>query len=776
MHSGHRCRPLQRHQALAATLLSVLCAPALAQTTAQAADQGKLEVAQALPPITVIGSKDDAAALVGSGQYVDREDITRQGYDDIHRLLREIPGVYVREEDGYGLFPNISLRGVDPGRSAKLTLMEDGVLTAPAPYTDPAAYYSPTAGRMHGIEVLKGSSQVRYGPHSTGGVINYLSTPIPDSREGYIRSVFGSDNEFRNQVWVGETVESAGSGRFGYLVEIYQRSTDGFKELDQPQTRVGPGAGDTGFSNIEPMIKLSWEPATALRQRFEFKYGYTDRDADETYLGLTTADFDANPYRRYAGSRFDNIATEHQRSYLRHSIAFSEATQLTTTAYYNEFHRNWFKIFGVNDGTANVSLGAALADPAQSQALAVLRGEAAGNLRYRNNNREYSLRGVETQIAHAFATGSIEHRLHGGLRLHEDDIFRFQNDETFTQDDSGAITGHVINPPGSQENREARTRALSAWLEDEIRIGRLTLRPGVRIEDLDWDVANFNSGSSADGGDSFYTAGIGVNWEQRPGFNWFGGLYQGISPPDPGSGTAAVPAKEERSLSLEAGLRYSNGAGLSSEAVLFATRFDNLIVTGNLGASGTGDGGAVGEVDVYGLEYALRFDPLASREGTLQLPMFLAVTYTSAEIANDSTGSGTGGGNVESIFSGGRKGAELPYIPEWQATAGIGLRAGIWALDLQAQYVDAVWATALNSREEVILAAADTLAPDARGGRIDSIFLVDLTASAQVHPRVKLFANVFNLLDNEYIVSRLPEGPRPGAPLTALVGIEARLF
>jgi Fe(3+) dicitrate transport protein len=772
MSCGRR-HPPARARVLAGSLLVLSVVPAAAQSAAQADAGQKLEVAEALPPIAVIGSKEEAAALVGSGQFVDREDITRQGYDDIHRLLREIPGVYVREEDGYGLFPNISLRGVDPGRSSKLTLMEDGILTAPAPYSDPAAYYSPTAGRMHGIEVLKGSSQVRYGPHSTGGVINYLSTPIPDSREGYLRSAFGSDNEFRNQVWIGETVEAAGGGRFGYLVEIYQRSTDGFKELDQPQTRVGPGAGETGFSNIEPMIKLSWEPATALKQRFEFKYGYTDRDADETYLGLTTADFDANPYRRYAGSRFDNIATEHQRSYLRHSIAFSETTQLTTTAYDNEFHRNWFKIFGVNDGTSNVSLGAALADPARAQALAVLRGEAAGTLRYRNNNREYSLRGIESQLSQAFSTGSIQHRLTAGVRLHEDDIFRFQNNELFTQDESGAITGHTIDAPGSQDNREASTRALAVWIEDEIRIGRLTLRPGVRIEDLDWDVENFNSGSQAEGGETYSTAGIGVNWEQRPGFNWFGGLYQGMSPPDPASGSDDEdPAEEERSLSLEAGLRYSNGAGLSTEAVLFATQFDNLIVSGNLGASGTGDGGAVGEVDVYGLEYILRLDPLAARDGTLQMPMFVSVTYTSAEIANDSNA----GGDPESIFSGGRKGAELPYIPEWQATAGIGLRSGIWALDLQAQYVDAVWATALNNREEVILAAADTLAPDARGGRIDSIFLVDLTASAQVHPRVKLFANVFNLLDNEYIVSRLPEGPRPGAPLTALVGLEARLF
>jgi Fe(3+) dicitrate transport protein len=771
MHFG-RHRPLRRH-VLAGTVLAVFAAPAAAQPATEAVDAKKIEPAQALPPINVLGSREDAAALVGSGQYIDREDITRQGYDDIHRLLREIPGVYVREEDGYGLFPNISLRGVDPGRSAKVTLMEDGILTAPAPYSDQAAYYSPTAGRMAGIEVLKGSSQVRFGPHSTGGVINYLSTPIPEARDGYIRSAYGSDNEFRNQAWVGETVESAGNGRFGYLVEIYQRSTDGFKELDGPLTRVGPGADGTGFSNIEPMIKLSWEPATALKQRFEFKYGYTDRNADETYLGLTAADFDANPYRRYAGSRFDNIATEHKRSYLRHSVAFSEATQLTTTAYYNEFHRNWFKIFGVNDGNGNVSLGAALADPARAQALAVLRGEAAGTLRYRNNNREYSLRGVESQLSQAFSTGSIRHRLHAGVRLHEDDIFRFQNNELFTQDDSGTITGHTIDAPGSQDNREASTRALAVWIEDEIRIGRLTLRPGVRIEDLDWDLQNFNSGSQADGGETYTTAGVGMNWEQRPGFNWFGGIYQGMSPPDPASGSDDEdPAEEERSLSLEAGLRYSNGSGLSTEAVLFATRFDNLIVSGNLGASGTGDGGAVGKVDVYGLEYALRYDPLAVRDGTLQMPMFVSVTYTSAEIANDSNA----GGDPESIFSGGRKGAELPYIPEWQATAGIGLRSGIWALDLQAQYVAETWATALNTVDEVILVDTDTLAPDARGGRIDSIFLVDLTASAQVHPRVKLFANVFNLLDNEYVVSRLPEGPRPGAPLTALIGIEARLF
>jgi Fe(3+) dicitrate transport protein len=160
-----------------------------------------------------------------------------------------------------------------------------------------------------------------------------------------------------------------------------------------------------------------------------------------------------------------------------------------------------------------------------------------------------------------------------------------------------------------------------------------------------------------------------------------------------------------------------------------------------------------------------------------RLPIQLALTYTSAEIANDVTGTGTGGGQVESIFSGGRKGAKLPYIPEYQATLGIGLEKNQWALAANLQYVDSVFATALNTDDEVILSnTSGTLVPDARGGRVPSFVTLDISGSLRMNERVKLFSNVFNLLDREYMVSRLPEGPRPGAPLTVLVGAEVSLF
>ena len=94
----------------------------------------------------------------GARAELTKEALEREEHDDLHKVLRSIAGVYLRDEDGYGLRPNIGMRGAAADRSAKVTLMEDGVLIAPAPYTAPAAYYTPLVTRMSRIEVVKGPS------------------------------------------------------------------------------------------------------------------------------------------------------------------------------------------------------------------------------------------------------------------------------------------------------------------------------------------------------------------------------------------------------------------------------------------------------------------------------------------------------------------------------------------------------------------------------------------------------------------------------------------
>jgi Fe(3+) dicitrate transport protein len=718
-----------------------------------------------LDTFTVIGSKENADYLPGSGRFIDHSDITNQTYTDINRVLLSTPGVYVRQEDGYGLFANISLRGVDGSRSAKVTLMEDGIVTAPAPYSAPSAYYTPTIGRMRGLEILKGSSQIKYGPHTTGGVINYLSTTIPDAASGYLKISYGSNTETLVHFNYGKSFKTD-AGRFGYLIENYDERSDGFKHIE---AAAGYGGSDkTGFAKNESMIKFFWEPNGEIQQRFDFKVGYSDFDADETYLGLADRDFPLDPFNRYAATRFDNIVTHGTRTSLRYSISPNDSLTIATTTYYQNFHRNWFKLRRIETSSGTrYNLGEALATG--GSALDILEGTTSGQLDYRNNNRDYYLGGIQSDIQYTFSGGEIKHQIEGGVRYHVDRVRRFQRDDSYIQDNTGAITGTITGPDGSGGNRRQAAESISFHVQDTISMGDLTLIPGVRYESINNEYIDYNTsgqpelitGSGTSSLD-YFSPGIGFNYRTSPETSVFGGVYRGTSVPGPRA-HARSNVGLEKSIGYELGLRHRSESGFNVETTLFKTDFSDLIVIDNIGGSGTGNTENVGDVNSYGLELLIGMDPGLINKWAFSLPTSLAFTYTSSKLVGDSRST-----DAESIFSGGTDGANVPYIPKYQIHFSTGIEYGYFGAYLDTIYVDSTYSTASNTTNQVN-SDGD---PDARIGKIDSYFLVDLSMNYRINDAATVFTGIHNLFDKTYIASRHPAGARPGKPRTLKAGIE----
>lgn len=728
-----------------------------------AGKEKKKAAAKRINTTVVIGTAGDILDLPGSGAVLSSEDLGRHSYDDANQALRKVPGVYVRPEDGYGFFPNISLRGVDTTRSAKVTLMEDGVLTAPAAYSAPSAYYSPTLGRMSAIEVLMGSSQTRYGPHTTGGVINYRSTEIPESGTTYLKILYGSNNEQRTHAYLGDTFESPEWGRVGVLLEGYLRSSDGFKHIDM--TSDFRNGDDTGFSKTEPMLKLAWEPKTTRYNRFELKLGYTDFRANEGYTGLTEDDFADSPYRRYAGSRFDQMNSEHSRSYLRHFYELAQETMLTTTLYYNRFHRDWFKLNDVRDSNGDSrSLSQTLAGGGAH--LAVLRGEAAGTLRVRHNNRSYRSYGIDSHITHDHNLLDKENHADIGIRYHVDNVRRFQTNELFSQDANGAITARDPGTPGDAGDRDQTSKALAIYAENEIVVNdKLSITPGIRWETVDQHY--WQAGPAAgDGSLHLLAGGIGATYDSTEQLSFFGGIHQGYSVPGPRSAIRG-DLKEETSLSFEIGPRYREKTGLwAADATFFLTNFNDLLVIDNIGGTGTGDTENIGEVRAMGIELSIETDGNKLFGLPFSNPWYAALTLTNAELINDSDSS-----DAESIFAGGVKGNKLPYIPDLTLSFGTGIEKGRFGLYLNGAYMDGMFTSASNTTELV----NGTGTPDSRFGKTDSYFLLDISARYRASDTVTIFAGVQNALDDKYIVTRHPHGARAGQPLFAYVGMEIGL-
>jgi Fe(3+) dicitrate transport protein len=729
----------------APTLLALAICAACGLARAESSPAPSPDQATLLDRLTVVGSAENALETPGSADYLDSQTLEKHDYRDIQRILRQVNGVYVVDEEGYGLRPNIGIRGSGTDRNNRITVMEDGVLIAPAPYAAPAAYYFPTAARMSAVEVRKGSSSIKAGPRTTGGTINLISTPIPQETSGRLEFGYGTDETVQAHAWAG------GSGdHTGWLLETVQQRTDGFKRLDAP---AGSG-GDTGYvlEDYLGKFRINTGPDAARYQSLEIKLGRTQQDSDETYLGLTDADFRASPNRRYAASQIDNIRTDHELAELRHLVEFSPTLDLTTVAYRHEFARNWYKLNDVQ-GT---SIAAILEDPdSYATQYSWLTGASSPDnaLRVRNNNRSYYAQGVQGVLGWALETGRASHQFEFGVRWHRDEEDRFQDDDRYRMD-NGTMVLTADGAPGTQDNRVGQATAWSFFVHDEIRAGNWILAPGLRYEHI--DLTRIDYVRQPDGRSLAPTRvvestvtqlipGFGATWLAGGDFNLFASVHRGFNPPGPGSG-----ADPEESLNLETGLRWHPGA-IQAELVGFWNEYDNLVGTCTASTGGgcqIGDQFDGGKARVRGIEASLAHDFGRANGWALKVPARIGYTYTDARFRSGFSSGFEEWGNVQS-------GDRLPYLPEHALNLQLGVEGERWRVNLAGNYID-------DMRTD----AGDT------SPRTESAFVVDLATGWRLTPDAELFAKVENLTDETWIASRRPAGARPGMPRMTMLGVK----
>lgn len=683
--------------------------------------------------VTVVGRRlvstaEQAARVAGSYDAVSGADLERARVFSTNEALRKVPGVHARDEEGLALRPNIAIRGLNPTRSSKVLLLEDGLPLAYAPYGDNASYYHPPIERFTSVEVLKGSSQIAYGPQTLGGVVNYL-TPAPPTDPSAAISLSGGSRSYLNaHATLGRTL-----GSTGVLLDVVHKR--------------GSGARENTESAIND-VSLKVIHALAERHTLTLKGSHYREDSTLTYSGLTQAEWDANPRQnpfRNDKTEFRNLAGS-----IVHDFTPAKNVRLSTALYVSRFSRDWWRQSSNSTQRPNDSL-----DP-RCGGMANL-DTTCGN---EGRLRDYTTLGVAPRLAIDHGLLGSRSTLNAGVRWHRERQERVQKNGPHPTSRDGVIV----------EDNRREVAALSAFVENRFGWGRWSVTPGVRFESISYDrtnrLANAGVGISGENSLTQYLPGLGVSYTAARATTVFAGIHRGFAPPRVedviSNAGGVVELDPELSWNAELGVRIEVVPGVALQATAFRMDYENQIVpsslAGGVGATLTNAGATLHE----GLEGSLLLEAAPLLRTAHDAWLRVAATWLPTAEFRGRRFSSVSGFPTVSI-----SGNRLPYAPETLFTAGVGYRhpAGVGG-SLDMVYTDEQFGDDLN-----------TVVPTADGqrGRIPAYTVWNAVFDVEVRRwRSTFFVAVKNLTDETAIVDR-SRGVLPTMPRLVQAGVKVRL-
>jgi Fe(3+) dicitrate transport protein len=689
-----------------------------------------LELAMLIEELVVTAPRIGAAAntIPGSLSILDAGMLESSRVFTTSEALRKVAGVNVRDEEGFGLRPNIGIRGVNPSRSSKVLLLEDGIPLSYAPYGDNASYYHPPIERFDGVEVLKGAGQILYGPATVSGVVNYLTPLPPDSASGTVTLIGGNRDYLNGHLSWGGTW-----GGTGLMFDLTRKQGEGARENQR-----------FGLSDVNVKMIRTVTP----RQSLTIRGNYYGEDSNVSYSGLTEEEYQHNP--RYNPFRNDFFYGDRLGASATHSIFVSDRAAITTNLYGSFFRRHWWRQASNSNERPNDFLNPACGG---MQNLSTTCGNQ-GRL------RRYLTWGIQPHARLSHGLLGIKNESDFGFRIHFEDQDRRQENGTSPM----ARTGILV------EDNLRDNHAYSMFLQNRFALSRFAFTPGVRVERINYQRTNrlANDGSGVSGRTDLTQTvpGLGIAYSVARDLTVFGGIHRGFAPPrtediinNATGGT--VDLDPELSWNYELGLRGRPHPAAGIEATIFRLDYENQVVpatvAGGVGALLTNGGQTLHQ----GFECSGRLDlgtALATRQN---LYFRSAYTYLPTARFTGPRFSAVAGFSEISVT-----GNRLPYAPRHLLTTTVGYLhpRGLDAL-IENLYIGEQYGDDLN-----------TVAPTPSGqrGLIPAQTTWNATVSYKLEPLSStFFVSVKNLFDRIFIVDRV-RGILPSSPRLIQAGLKVQ--
>tara|TARA_B100001750_G_scaffold127869_1_gene101495 strand:+ start:115 stop:2583 length:2469 start_codon:yes stop_codon:yes gene_type:complete len=655
-------------------------------------------------------------------------------------MLELIPGINGYADDGFSNSRlSIGIRGLNPRRSSRVLILEDGIPIQPALYVYPNMYYNPPSERIDRVEVIKGSGAIKFGPQTMGGVINYYTRrPRNDfggrlnlkaGENGY-SSIFAEFGGWRNK-------------KFKPEVQVLFKRGDGFRE-------------NNNFQQLNGTFKLNY--LKSPDENIFLKANFNFEDSNATYTGLTKFSFDKDP--KFNPKKDDNFKLFRTAVDLINTKRINSRFSKSTTAFVSYFDRRWWRENDIFISASDLNSSNPTIQPYYNTGNLIRTGNGKDNFGILRTFYVFGLQQAYTLDRSIFGYQS---RLEFGGRVYWE---RFIDDKQ-SGSNTDSRSGIYYIPAATDKDKDVivgqshhyETTAFSGFISESVDVNGFQVRPGLRFEIFEQERVDRLNGSLYQD-KTLYVLLPGIGFSKNIfGLQMFGGIHRGFTPPSSGalkilsfgsnSKNSGLDLEAEKSWNKELGLRGDISI-INFEASAFHIGIENLVAAGRGTAFKN-----LGKVNSVGLE----LNALLSLSKSLKiLPDFhLSYTYLKTAVVDGRIISNVSGkvGSEVSI-----KDKELPYAPRHTLTTGIsGNYFNSFSFRLDFRYVSKVYTDFENIEVEDNLGIS---------GPISAYTFINLSADYQINSNYRIYFSGKNITDQVYIGSRLHSNPgQPQAHLSS---------